>query len=288
MKNKTVVVEKPAFPDFLDNRAPETAKWDYGHALLVAGSFGKMGAAVLAAKACLRMGAGLLTVHLPRQGVAVMQVAVPEAMVSVDEDELRWTHRFTPDELARYDVVGIGPGVGTDSGEALEALLNALQGGRPRSVVIDADGINMLARLRWKGERRLADLVWPGMVLTPHKREYERLFGDADPEEVCRATGAVIVCKSHRTQTVGNHGITYLNTTGNPAMATAGSGDVLTGMILGIMAQVKDNQMAVEECAALGVWIHGQMGDLAAEKQPQCSVMAGDLIKMLTVYGFEN
>lgn len=267
---EVTIIERPALPAFLNHRNPDTHKGDYGHALLIAGSYGKMGAAVLAARACLRMGAGLLTVHVPRRGVEVMQMAVPEAMVSVDEDERRWSHCFTPQELAKYDAVAVGPGLGRESHAALLALLQAWSG----AAVIDADALNMMSDWAEKPLR-------PGMILTPHAREQQRLIGDADPREVCRATGAVMVCKGHRTHVIDGEGRAYENTTGNAGMATAGSGDVLTGIMLGILAQNTDNQITIEMCAILGVWLHGKSADYAVEKQSECSLVAGDIVENL-------
>lgn len=264
------IIERPAMPAFLNSRAPETHKGDYGHALLIAGSYGKMGAAVLAARACLRMGAGLLTVHVPRRGVDVMQCSVPEAMVSVDEDDCRWSHCFTPQELSKYDAVALGPGLGRESHVALRALLRAWEG----PMVIDADGLNMLSDWGGKPLRK-------GMILTPHAKEQQRLIGSRDPREVCRESGAVMVCKGHRTHIVGGEGEVYENTTGNAGMATAGSGDVLTGVLLGILSQNKDNQLTTEECAILGVWLHGKSADEAVKKQSQCSLLAGDIVENL-------
>lgn len=268
--NEVTIIERPAMPAFLNHRNPDTHKGDYGHALLVAGSYGKMGAAVLAARACLRTGAGLLTVHVPRRGVDIMQVAVPEAMVSIDEDECRWSHLFTAQELARYDAVAVGPGLGRESHEALRALLQAWAG----PMVADADGLNMMADWAEKPLRR-------GMILTPHARERQRLIGSRDPREVCRDSGAVMVCKGHRTHVIDGEGRIYENTTGNPGMATAGSGDVLTGIILGILSQNTDSQLTIENCATLGVWLHGKSADKAVENQSECSLVAGDIIKYL-------
>ena len=282
-----VVIDKPDFPDFLDCRAPESHKGTYGHALLVAGSRGKMGAAVLAARACLRSGVGLLTVHVPGCGVDIMQTAVPEAMVSIDGDDNHFTHCFTREELSRYDAIAVGPGLGVSSEESLRALLLAAE---TKPVVLDADALNMLARMNdgialLKGH---ADGDVP-TILTPHAKEFERLFGSYDDElqrqqaqcELSRDTGCVIVYKGHRTQTSGRQGEVYVNTTGNAGMATAGSGDVLTGVILAIMAQNKGNQINVEMCAALAVWIHGKSGDLAVRKQSESSLTAGDLVENL-------
>ncbi len=282
----TFEVDQPQWPDFIKNRAPESHKGTYGHALLIAGSYGKMGAAILAAKACLRTGVGLLTVHVPRKGVDIMQVAVPEAMVSIDEDETHWTHLFASAELSKYDAIGVGPGLGTGSGETMRHLLAAAAG---KPMVIDADGLNMLARMDDNLELLRHHSAQAPIILTPHAKEFERLFGQFDtPEsrlaaqrEISRETGATIVYKGHRSQTTGRNGAIYLNTTGNAGMATAGSGDVLTGIILSIIAQNNNNQLDDEMCAVLGVWLHGKSGDFAVGKQSECSLIASDIVKNL-------
>jgi NAD(P)H-hydrate epimerase len=282
-----IVVDKPVFPDFLDHRDPESHKGTYGHALLVAGSRGKMGAAVLAARACLRSGAGLLTVHVPACGVEIMQTAVPEAMVSIDGDATHFTHLFTPEELSRYDAVAVGPGLGTESQGALRALIGAAA---TKPMVLDADALNMLARMD-DGRALLREHAADGVatVLTPHAKEFERLFGTCSDDgqrrhrqcDASRETGCVIVYKGHRTQTSGRQGEMYVNTTGNAGMATAGSGDVLTGVMLAILAQNKDSQIDAEVSATLAVWLHGKSGDLAVEKQSECSLTAGDIVENL-------
>ena len=282
-----IVVEKPEFPDFLDRRNPESHKGTYGHALLVAGSYGKMGAAVLAARACLRGGVGLLTVHVPWKGVDIMQVAVPEAMVSVDEDETHFTHCFNAEEVSRYDAVAVGPGLGMDSQEPLRCLVRAA-GSKP--MALDADALNMLARMD-DGLDLLARHAEGGVptVLTPHVKEFERLFGSfadvaqrqAAQRRISQETGCVVVYKGNRTQVSGVEGEMYVNTTGNPGMATAGSGDVLTGIILSILAQNKDCQLNAEMCAVLAVWLHGKSADFALQKQSQCSLTAGDIVENL-------
>lgn len=282
----TFEVDKPIWPDFLNNRPHESHKGTYGHALLIAGSYGKMGAAILAAKACLRSGVGLLTVHVPQKGVEIMQIAVPEAMVSVDEDETHWTHLFNIDELERYDAIGVGPGLGTASRDAMRHLLSTAQG---KAMVIDADGLNMLARMDDRFELIKQHTMSAPMILTPHAKEFERLFGQYNDIEERKAaqraysqqTGAVIVHKGHRSQITDEDGCMYLNTTGNAGMATAGSGDVLTGITLAIMAQNNDNQINASSCAILSVWIHGKSGDYAIEKQSECSLIASDIVKNL-------
>ena len=161
----------PQLPDFLVNRDPDSHKGHYGHALLVAGSFGKMGAAVLAAKACLRSGVGLLTVHVPRCGVEIMQTAVPEAMLSVDVNGDCFSQ--CPPDMDRYDAVAVGPGLGTYamSFSAFHLLLKQMKR-QPLPMVVDADGLNLLSM--HKGV--LMDCLPPMSILTPHAREFERLY----------------------------------------------------------------------------------------------------------------
>lgn len=279
---QTAMKEAP----FLTFRNPESHKGHFGHALLVAGSYGKMGAAVLAAKACLRSGVGLLTVHVPRKGVEILQTALPEAMVSVDNGDTCFT--LPPADLAPYSAVAIGPGLGTaePTQQALGQLLAQCDERRrhdsPFQLVLDADALNMLAlHPEWMP---LAE----GAILTPHHMEYRRLFGEDSPQAMADKYGVVIVAKGHRTTVCAPGGQPTLNTTGNPGMATAGSGDVLTGFVLALVAQ--SNAHAVHEhtlplpsatVAALSVFLHGQAGDLGAKRLGQASLMASDIIDAL-------
>lgn len=274
--------------DFLFHRDPETHKGDYGHALLIAGGYGKMGAAVLAAKACLRAGVGLLTVHVPRRGVDILQTAIPEAMVSVDDHDFCFTS--LPAHLERYDAIALGPGLGTDelSQAALLLLLrwreSALASGLTVPMVVDADGINMLAKH--------PDVLHQasGAVITPHDREYQRLFGDADTQAMSDLHQLVIVRKAHRTVVYGPHVAPIVNDTGNAGMATAGSGDVLTGIMLSVLAQQyaysrrhEDlSGCSVQDLAALAVRVHGAAGDIVAARQAPFSIIASDLVEALT------
>lgn len=274
------------FP-FLYNREAESHKGHFGHALLVAGSRGKMGAAVLAAKACLRGGAGLLTVHVPRCGVDIMQTAVPEAMLSVDNDDNIFSS--LPDSLERYDAIAVGPGLGTDNvtRKAFASLLSVLQdktGGN--RLVIDADGLNMLSAMP-----EMMHFVRHA-VLTPHAMEYQRLFGDADTQRMCDLHELIIVRKGHRSCTFAPGLNPITNTTGNPGMATAGSGDVLTGVLLSLMAQSRaysaHGLMAdtssveyTQQLAAHAVYLHGRAGDVASSCRPMASVIASDIIDAL-------
>ena len=282
----TFEVDKPVWPDFLNHRPADSHKGNYGHALLVAGSYGKMGAAVLAARACLRSGVGLLTVHVPAKGVDIIQTAVPEAMVSIDSNDTHWTRQFRSEDLARYDAIAVGPGLGTNCTEALDTLLSSACG---KPLVLDADALNMLVNITEKESRLGIQGHLAPTILTPHAKEFERLFGTyKSPEErqdaqrmISRQSGCAIVYKGNRTQTTGSKGEMYINTTGNPGMATAGSGDVLTGVLLAILAQNKETQLDAAMCASLGVWIHGKSGDLAHKKLSECGIVASDIIDFL-------
>lgn len=273
------------FP-FLYNRDPESHKGYYGHALLIAGSYGKMGAAILAARACLRSGVGLLTVHVPRSAVTIMQTAIPEAMLSVDDNETVFT--TLPAHLDLFDAIAVGPGLGTDeqSRNVLEKLMYNRVGfleNADTPLVVDADGLNIMS-LRPK----LLNYA-SGCVLTPHAKEYERLFGDADPQAMADRYSTVIVKKSHRTHIYAPASVSMVNTTGTPAMATAGSGDVLTGVILSLLAQSRAyshhhsdyTPPTLQEIAAHAVNMHGKAGERAAALRSQYSVIASDIVESL-------
>jgi len=247
----------------------------FGHALLIAGSKGKMGAAALAAKACLRSGAGLLTAHIPQRGEMVLQTTLPEAMVSLDAES---DFISVLPELSGFDAIAIGPGLGVhDSSLAtLKALLETVR----KPLVLDADALNLLAM-----NPALISLLPPNSILTPHPKEFDRMFGACDSgyERIQNAqTMAVkyalnIVLKGAYTAICTPEGNVYFNSTGNPGMATAGSGDVLTGVILGLLSQ----NYSPEESAIMGVFLHGRAGDLAAESISQEGMIAGDIIRML-------
>ena len=267
---------------FLSARDPESHKGDYGHALLVAGSYGKMGAAVLAARACLRSGIGLLTVHIPRCGVGIMQTAVPEAMLSIDEGD--YCFSSLPKDIDRYTAIAAGPGLGTNDATqcALLQLLEAVQSkpkeSRPK-LVLDADALNILAR--HPDRIHLAT----GAVITPHNAEYQRLFGDADTQAMADVHDVVIVRKAHRTRIYAPNAAALANDTGNAGMATAGSGDVLTGIALGLVAQAAaygkrhtGEVYGIQQLAALAAYVHGRAGDIAAERLSQASMIASDIV----------
>ncbi|MGZ3888649.1 MAG: NAD(P)H-hydrate dehydratase [Flavisolibacter sp.] len=258
-------------------RSPFAHKGDFGHALLIAGSYGKMGAAVLAAKACLHTGAGLTSVYAPKCGYEILQTSVPEAMVMTDKGENDLG--FLPDELDRYAAIGIGPGIGTKDGT--QDMLAFVIRRFPHRLVIDADGLNCLA-----ARKDLLSHLPPKTVLTPHPREFDRLFGDhqndfarmATAKEQASALGIVIVLKGHHTLIATPDGHCYFNSTGNAGMAKGGSGDVLTGIITALLAQ----KYLPVEAAVLGVFLHGHAGDLAAGALSQEAMVATDIITFLS------
>lgn len=256
----------------LQPRKKFSHKGTYGHALLIAGSYGMMGAAVLSARAALRSGPGLLTVHTPRRGVEILQTTVPEALLSIDESDILFTGNTL---LEKYSSIAIGPGINqkTNTRKALPGLLKDIQ----VPLVIDADGLNILASLEnWQ------ELLPENTILTPHPKEFERLFGkfkDSFSRMQFQRTFStdhkcVIVLKGANTCITVPSGEIWFNTTGNPGMASGGSGDVLTGIILGLLAQ----GYSISNAARFGVYIHGMAGDMSAECCGQYSLIASDII----------
>ena len=250
-------------------------KGTFGHALLIAGSKGKMGAAILAAKACLRSGAGLLTVHIPQRGEGVFQTNFPEAMLSFDTNVDFFS---SVPELSPYNAIGVGPGMGQhmESGAAIERILQT----NSKPMVIDADAINLLAT-----NKSLISRIPERSILTPHPKEFDRIAGESASgyERLMKAKAfavenhLIVVLKGAYTAICTTAGNIYFNSCGNPGMATAGSGDVLTGIILGLLAQGYEPETA----AVMGVFIHGTAGDLAAIYQSEESLIASDIIDML-------
>jgi len=244
----------------------------FGHGLLVAGSKGKMGAAILGAAAALRTGIGLITCHIPSSGRVIMQTSVPEAMVQTDESE---------DFISEIEVsnsfiaAAVGPGLGTGA-TTQKALYNFLANFR-QPVVIDADAINILS-----ANKDWFKLFHSGIILTPHPKEFERLAGTTDngfarlqrQVEFSRQHNCVLVLKGAFTSVSTPDGRVMFNSTGNPGMATAGSGDVLTGIILSLLSQ----GYSAENAAFTGVFLHGIAGDIAAENSCLESLIASDII----------
>ena len=247
-------------------------KGTYGHALMVGGSYGKMGSVCLSATAALRSGAGMVTVFIPGCGYEILQTSLPEAMVLTDTNEKMLTdidHKMDP------SVIGFGVGVGTDrqTGKAFSGLLRKTE----KPMVIDADGLNILSK-----NKELLKLVPEASILTPHPKELERLVGkwsnDFEKLERARALAKeyklILVLKDAYTITLTADDL-YINTSGNPGMATAGSGDVLTGILISLLAQGYNPLTA----AVLGVFLHGRSGDLAAEKLSYEGTIAGDIAR---------
>lgn len=250
-------------------------KGTFGHALLIAGSRGKIGAAILAAQACLKSGTGLLTVHVPQRGEQILQTAFPEAMVDLDPNQ---DHFSYVSDIRPFSAIGIGPGLGkhADSAKALEHLLQTTE----EPVVLDADALNLIA-----ANKNILKHVPARSILTPHPKEFDRIAGESNNsyERLLKAKDfavnhqVCVVLKGAYTATCTTSGNVYFNSSGNPGMATAGSGDVLTGIILGLLAQ----GMEPETAAVVGVFLHGTAGDLAAVYQSEESMIASDIINML-------
>ncbi|MEN9685944.1 MAG: hypothetical protein RLZZ28_1730 [Bacteroidota bacterium] len=250
-------------------------KGNYGHALLVAGSYGKIGAAQLAAKACLRSGVGLLTTMLPQCGYDSMQTAIPEAMV-ITGDEVNQISGFVKTDS--YQAIGIGPGIGCAE-QTQQTFLHLLQN-NPSPMVIDADALNILGM-----HKDWLSFVPENSILTPHPGEWERLAGKNEHHFLRQEAQLAfsikwkvyIVLKGANTCTTTPSGLAYFNNSGNPGMAKGGSGDLLTGMITALLAQ----SYSPLHAALLGVYLHGFAGDLAAEKFGQAGMMATDIADML-------
>ena len=248
-------------------------KGKFGHSLLVSGSYGKMGASVLAASAALRTGAGLITCLIPSCGYSVVQGSLPEAMVISDESE-KYLTAIVDTEI--YSAVGVGPGLGTDHStqEAFHQFL--LECKKP--VILDADALNILAM-----NKELIRLLKPQTIITPHPKEFERLAGRSDngyarlmlQTRFAGEHNIIVVLKGANTSIAFPDGRVWFNSTGNPGMATAGSGDVLTGIILSLLSQ----GYSPEDAALSGVFIHGLAGDIASEESCFESVIASDIIK---------
>ncbi len=266
--------------ELMPPRAENSNKSTFGRVLCVCGSRGMAGAAVLCARAVLRVGAGLAEVLTTEDNRAVIQTAFPEAIVTVYGDNAGGD--FIGNAIHRADVIICGCGLGV-SKEALTVLSRVL---REHTVplVLDADALNLLSLN--PSLMKYAE----NAVITPHPGEMSRLTGktvdeiQADRERICRDYAAahklVCVLKGHRT-VVSDGTAVYVNTSGNSGMATAGAGDVLAGIVGGILAQARNNSMPCLQAAALAVYVHGLCGDVAAERLGEYSVIASDLISAL-------
>ncbi len=255
-------------------RDPFTHKGTYGSVLLIGGSYGKMGAITLSAKSALRAGAGLVTALIPGSGYHILQTAVAEVMCRTSGEHV--IEKI--EEWEKMNAIGIGPGMGTDN-KAAHALAMFIDQCR-QPVVIDADALNLLA----KQPDLLAKLP-KGSVLTPHPKEFTRLFGENTNSMIQIDHARIqamryninIVLKGHHTAVITPEGECWYNMTGNPGMATGGAGDVLTGIITGLIGQGYEPQ----DAAIFGVYLHGLAGDLAAKELSQEAMIAGDIIDYL-------
>ena len=251
-------------------------KGTYGHTLLIAGSYGKMGAALLAARACLRSGVGLLTVHLPACGYSVLQSQVPEAMVQVDSNAHYWSEQIT--NLESYKAIAVGCGI--DQRASTKAAFFSLLQDASVPLVLDADALNILSQ---HPEQMVH--IPAGSILTPHPKEFERLFGKSADHfqrlailrKQARTMHCIILLKGAYTAIALPNGQLYFNQTGNPGMATGGSGDALTGVLAGLLSQ----GYTATDAALLGVYLHGLAGDIAAGKYGQAALLPTDLIDHL-------
>lgn len=265
-------VDKVFIQSLYKKRSDFQHKGDFGHALIVAGQKGSLGAAVLSSKAALKVGAGLVTAAVPDIGFDILQISLPEAMV-ISSGEINFAKELIFGEN-KY-TIGCGPGLGQEASTAtaLRNLLNTQQ----KPLVLDADALNIISK-----DKTLWNIIPKNSILTPHPKEFERLVGlsnngqemyDKQLEFAIRYQ-VTIVLKGAFTRVCTPNGDVYINSTGNSGMATAGSGDVLTGMITGLLAQ----QYLPHEAAVFGVYLHGLAGDLALGNQSKESLIATDII----------
>lgn len=273
--------------NIIERRNREIHKGDCGRILIAAGSWGMAGAAVLAARGALRAGSGLVQLAVPEKIFPIVQTGVIEATCLADD--------LSAIDWSRYDAAAIGPGLGTgpESIKKVKDILNLYEG----PLVIDADGLNVLAALGEVAFDKIRHRA-AGTIITPHIGEARRLMGaDYDPDmprgELAMAlaarTGAITVLKGAGTVVATPEDEAYTNTTGNPGMATAGSGDVLTGIITALCGQKKPSGAKIKplEAALAGVYIHGLAGDLGAAAKGEYGLTAGDIAEF-TAYALKK
>ena len=269
------IIEEEDIRQIIKPRKRFAHKGNFGHGLLIAGSYGMAGASILSAKACLKSGIGLLTVHVPIHNHDLLQTTVPEAIVQTDIHERYFAQ---PTSLNRYQALAIGPGLGQDEDTAL-AMMEQIHGST-LPIVLDADAINILST-----HRNWMSRIPKRSILTPHLGELERLVGKCmdtyerllKVKELAAYLQSYIIVKGAWTAIVTPEGNYFFNPTGNPGMATGGSGDVLTGILLALLAQ----GYTQEEACRLGVYVHGLAGDIAAEEMTEIAMTANDIITSL-------
>lgn len=270
------VIEAADIKQMLKPRDAFAHKGSMGHALLIAGCYGMAGAAILSSKACLRSGVGKLTIHSPKRNIAIIQTAVPEAIAQMDKEDTYYTQAV---DTAEYDAIGIGPGLGQSENTSIALIAQIRSNKTP--IVLDADALNMLA-----SHRAWIQQLPHGLILTPHPKELERLIGTTSTDDHERLTHAIdlasmihgyVLLKGHYSALCTPDGKVIFNSTGNAGMATGGSGDVLTGIITGLLARGYDR----EEACILGMYLHGLAGDLAARDLGEESLIASDIINYI-------
>lgn len=258
------------------HRAAFSHKGNMGHALIFAGCYGMAGAAVLSSKACLRSGAGKVCVHTPRCNNDILQISVPEAVLQHDREDTFIAEAVNTDD---FEAVALGPGLGRNEETAIAVMTQIRRSQCP--VVLDADALNMLA-----DHRTWLNQLPRELILTPHPAEFDRLAGSVSngsfdrlsrAHDLAQRLGAYIILKGHYSALCTPDGEIILNPTGNAGMATAGSGDVLTGIITGLLARGYTRRGA----CVLGMYLHGLAGDKAAERVGQESLIASDIIDNL-------
>ncbi len=275
METPYILTEQSEMPSLLKKRPRFAHKGTMGHALLIAGKKGMAGAALLGAKACMRSGAGKLTVRTPECNTMVLQTSIPEAIVDIDPDPICFSQSF---DASEYDAMAIGPGIGTASYTA-QAFIEQVKYSKC-GVVIDADALNILG-----SHRGWINQIPRRAILTPHKKELFGLISTTRnsyeelerTRELAARQQIYITIKGAFSAIATPEGKVYFNPTGNPGMATAGAGDVLTGILLSLLAQGYTPDVAVK----LGVYLHGLAGDLAAADLSEESVMASDIVDYL-------
>jgi len=252
-------------------------KGTFGHVLIVGGSLGSIGAPLLSAHAALRSGAGLVSLHIPSCGYNIVQTALPEAMVKLNKGENSLKPNLRTSDFSKFDVLAIGPGMGR-SQESYECIKEMFS--HKASFVLDADALNLLAEQKnWENQ------LPKHSILTPHPGEFDRLFGHSEDHKT-RIEKAMTFCKKHKkvlvlkgayTAIISEKAEVYFNTTGNSGMATAGSGDTLTGIIASLLAQ----GYSMIQAARIGVYVHGLAGDRSLENSSEHALIASDIIKSL-------
>ena len=276
IRSRYGVIEESYLRSRLLARNDYAHKGDMGNAMIIAGKYGMAGAAVLATKACLRSGVGKVAVCTPRRNNTIMQISVPEAVMCLDDDEMIFSEAI---DTSGYDALGIGPGLGQNETSAIALITQIRRTQVP--IVIDADGLNILA-----SHRAWLQQLPKGLVLTPHPKEFERLAGNhfsdsyeciSNACDMAEHLHAYIILKGHYSALCMPDGKVWFNPTGNAGMATAGSGDVLTGIITGLLARGYNQA----DACMIGMYLHGLAGDLAAEKLCMECMVAGDIIRFL-------